>query len=89
MIECEVTYAIDGISRLIKSGYKSMECKQDTLDKYQEMIFKMMDKCVFRGDGCFAWYLNDKRVNWTLWPGDLTYYWWKTRKCSLDDYHVR
>ena len=89
MIECENNYSLDAVSRLIKSGYKSMECRQDTFDRFYENLFDMMKRRVFGAGGCRAWYNNSKGVNFTLWPSDLTHYWWVTRTCNLDEYLLK
>ncbi len=88
MIECQVNYAIDGIRKLIQSGAKSMDVRQEPFDQYHDDLFSVMKNRVFGAGGCQAWYLNSKGVNWTLWPRDLTTYWWVTRQCNLEDYHL-
>jgi hypothetical protein len=52
-------------------------------------LFETMKTRVFGAGGCRAWYTNSKGVNWTLWPGDLTNYWWITKTCSLNDYQLK
>ena len=42
MIECQNNYAIDSIKKLIASGHKSMDCKQEPFDKYHEELFQDM-----------------------------------------------
>ena len=86
MIECQNNYSLDAVKKLIKSGYKSMDCKQEPFDKYHQNLFKDLKNRVFGSGGCSAWYFNAKGINWTLWSGDLTEYWWKTRQCDLNDY---
>ena len=86
MIECQNNYSLDAVKKLIKSGYKSMDCKQEPFDKYHQNLFKDLKNRVFGSGGCSAWYFNSKGINWTLWSGDLTEYWWKTRQCDLNDY---
>ena len=82
-------FSLDCVKKLIKSGYKSMECKQEPFDKFHVSLFEQMKNRVFSVGGCSAWYLNGKGVNWTLWSGDLTEYWMKTRQCNLKDYLLR
>lgn len=89
MIECQNNYGLDCVKKLIASGKKSMECKQEIFEKYNKGLFEHMKNRVFGAGGCSAWYLNSNGVNWTLWPGDLTEYWWKTKQCNLNDYILR
>jgi hypothetical protein len=35
VIECQTNYAIDAIKKLIQSGKRSMDCKQEKFDAYQ------------------------------------------------------
>jgi len=89
MIECQNNYALDCVRKLIQSGYKSMECKQEPFDKFYDDLFKMMKLRVFGDGGCTAWYNNSKGINWTLWPGDLSHYWWITSESNLSDYYLK
>lgn len=90
MLECQNNYITDCIGRLIQSGHQSLECRQDKLDSFYKDIFAMMKLRVFgQAGGCLAWYTNSKGVNWTLWPSDLTHFWWKTKTCNLNDYHLK
>ena len=66
-----------------------MDCKQKPFDTFHEDIFAQMKTRVFGAGGCTAWYTNTKGTNWTLWPGDLTQYWFLTRKCNLNDYNLK
>ena len=52
MIECQNNYALDCVRKLIQSGYKSMECKQEPFDKFYDDLFKMMKLRVFGDGGC-------------------------------------
>ena len=82
-------FSLDCVKKLIKSGFKSMECKQEPFEKFHVSLFEQLKNRVFSVGGCSAWYLNAKGVNWTLWSGDLTEYWMKTRQCNLKDYLLR
>ena len=66
-----------------------MDCKQEPFDRFYEKLFEVMKLRVFGSGGCTAWYTNDKGVNWTLWPGDLTSYWWTTKECDVKDYTLK
>ena len=89
MLECQNNYSIDCIKKLIESGHKSMECKKETIDTFYDYVYSELKNRVFASGGCSAWYLNSKGVNWSLWSGDLTQYWLKTRKCNLNDYVLK
>ena len=63
MIECQNNYNLDCVRKLIQSGYKSMEVKQEPFDRFYNNLFEMMKLRVFGAGGCTAWYNNTKGVN--------------------------
>ena len=88
MIECQANYAIDCIRQVIKSGGRSIEVRTQPFDKYQEYLQSEMKSTVF-SSGCLSWYRNDRGVQWILWPGNLTRFWWQLVKCEPEDYIVK
>ena len=90
MIECQADYAIDGIRHLIKFRAKSFKLREDSLKRYWDWTQKQMKELVFGSHSpVTGWYRNEKGVNWTLYPGSLTRFWWTTRKFDLQDYEIR
>jgi len=90
MIECQVNYAADAITKMIHTGAKSMVLKPEVLKNYIEYVKKHMAGKVFGDQSTVAsWYKNEAGVNWTLWPLDLVTYWWGTLACDMDLYFVR
>ena len=87
-MECQVDFVIQQISKLIPSGYKSIEIDWEgkANSKYQQWIREHMKDRPFAGTQCNAWYTNHRGENYTLWPGSLPQYWLKTRKCNLKDF---
>ena len=86
MIECEVSYVVDAIKAMVDMDIKSLEVKKEVNDKYQVWSYEWMKNKVFQTPSCTSWYRNTAGINWTLWPGDLTRYWWVTRKIDLNEY---
>lgn len=90
MIECQVNYAADAITKMINTGAKSMVLKPEILKNYIEYVKQHMTGKVFGDKSTVAsWYKNEAGVNWTLWPLDLVTYWWGTLACDMDLYFVR
>jgi len=89
MIECQADYIIDAIEKLISRKARSMVVKKGVQSEYWRWMQQNMQGKVFADNSsCTGWYRNSRGVNWTLWPVDLTAYWWKTRSCNLENYHV-
>ena len=63
----------------------SMDVKREALDRFVAFVEANLEGKVFT-EGCTAWYRNARGVNWTLWPNDLTSYWWHTYSCDEKDY---
>ena len=90
MIECQADYAIDGIKQLVKLRAKSFKLKDDSLERYWSWSQKQMKELVFGSHSpVTGWYRNEKGVNWTLYPGSLTRFWWTTKNFNLLDYEIR
>ena len=43
---------------------------------------------IFFEEPCISYHDHFRGINWTLWPLDLTAYWWRTRKCQLNHYNL-
>jgi len=89
MIECQADYVVDGISKLLKSGARSMVVRKEVVSNYWDWSQKCMKGKVFADNtDCVGWYRNSKGVNWTLWPNDLVSYWWQTKSLDMDKYDL-
>ena len=88
MMECQVEFVIQAMSKLIRSKYKSIaiDWEGKTNSKYQQWIRQHMKNRPFAGSQCNAWYTNQRGENYTLWPGSLPQFWLTTRACNLDDF---
>ena len=87
MIECQVNYIAEGIASMVRSGSGALVVKREVLEDYANFLKEGMEGKVFgRSGGCGGWYANSRGVNWTLWPGDLVSYWWRTRGFRRDQY---
>lgn len=91
MMECETTYMVDCIRKLVKSGRSSMELNQQSEGyiQHKEWERETLKKRSFGLGACAAWYVNSRGVNITLWPGDLTHFWRETLHANLGDYFLK
>lgn len=90
MIECQVNYTLDGITKMVETGVQSMSLRREVLLNYWDWFQDSMDQLVF-GDSSQVkgWYRNHKGVNWILYPAGLVRFWWSTRKCQLSEYKLK
>lgn len=89
MIECQVTYVVDAVRKMIEGGIKRVDVKQTANHEYQDWAQKCMKNKVFALPSCASWYKNDRGINYVLWPSHLTDYWWTTRKFDMEKYHCK
>lgn len=85
MIECQVNYVAKAITHCIDSETNVIEVKKDVHEAYQKEIQGLLSQRVW-AQGCKSWYMNKDGVNYTLWPNDLTNYWWRTLNVDFGHY---
>ena len=68
MIESQVAYIIDAISRLKTAGLVSAEPRAEAQKAFVDDLQQRMEKTVWSAGGCASWYLDDHGRNVTLWP---------------------
>jgi cyclohexanone monooxygenase len=68
MIESQVAYILDAISRVKTDGIASIEPKQAAQRAFVDDLQDRMQRTVWSGGGCASWYLDSHGRNVTLWP---------------------
>jgi 4-hydroxyacetophenone monooxygenase len=87
--ECEVHYLSEAIRLLLEGGHRSMDCKPEVHDRYNERIDAANRTMVWGAAEVNSWYRNAKGRVAQNWPFSLLEYWQQTREPDLDDYVLR
>ena len=86
MIEQQVGYSMDCIKSIIDQKKRCLDLKANIHERYMTEKYSRMDELVYTS-GCSSWFMSQKSGKvWTQWPGNLTDYFWETRKCTKSDY---
>ena len=56
--ECQIHYAMEGIRELIESEAKSIECRPESFDEYNEKVDAALSKMVWSHRAMTNWYKN-------------------------------
>ncbi len=87
--ECQIRYAMGAIKALLEGGSKSIECKQDVHDAYDEKLQKKYDTMIWSHPSIKnSWYTNDAGRITVLSPWRLLDYWDWTKEPNLGDYEI-
>lgn len=87
MIESQVSYIVDGVTKLKEGNYKYLDVKAQVLQDFNEHIQGRMQNTVWTS-GCVSWYQQKDGRNIAIWPGTTFSYRWQTRHLNLADYDV-
>ena len=87
--ECEVHYLTEAIRMLLEGGHRSMDCRTDVHDAYNERIDAANRSMVWGAAEVNSWYRNAKGRVAQNWPFSLLEYWQQTREPDPDDYVLR
>jgi 4-hydroxyacetophenone monooxygenase len=87
--ECEVHYLTEAIRMLLEGGHRSMDCRPDVHDAYNERIDTANRSMVWGAAEVNSWYRNAKGRVAQNWPFSLLEYWEETRVPNPDDYILR
>jgi len=88
MNECQVEYIIDGITKMLRLGAKSLVLKSEVLKEYKEFLQEGNEKSMFGNGACTSYYKNASGSNWVVWTKTLSEYWWKTCTFVLNQYNI-
>jgi cation diffusion facilitator CzcD-associated flavoprotein CzcO len=68
MIESQVTYTIEALRYLLRTGAAAVEVRPQAQAAYNKAVQRRMDGTVWTAGGCASWYLDAQGHNTTLWP---------------------
>ncbi len=87
--ECEVHYLTEAVRMLFEGGHRSMDCRPDVHDAYNERIDAANRSMVWGAAEVNSWYRNAKGRVAQNWPFSLLEYWEQTRQPDPSDYVLR
>ncbi len=85
MIESQVTYIMDALSKTRKSNYKYMDVKKAPQDQYNKEIQEKLVGTAW-DSGCVSWYQTKAGKNTSIFPGFTFEFRKKTKKVKDEDY---
>jgi 4-hydroxyacetophenone monooxygenase len=84
--ECEAHYIVDSVRTLLESRCRSLECRTDVHDAYNERIDEGNRRMAWGASEVNSWYKNASGRVAQNWPFSLIEYWQQTRRVNPDDY---
>ena len=87
--ECGVDYILSCLRLLLETGSRSLECRQQVHDAYNEWIDAGNARTAWGAPGVRSWYKNDSGRVTQNWPYRLLDYWKQTRTADAGDYLFR
>jgi 4-hydroxyacetophenone monooxygenase len=87
--ECEVHYLTEAMRMLLEGGHRSMECRPEVQDAYNERVDVANRNMVWGAAEVNSWYRNAKGRVAQNWPFSLLEYWQQTRTADPSDYVLR
>ena len=87
--ECGVDYILSCLRMLLDSGSRSLECRQEAHDAYNEWIDAGNARTAWGSPGVRSWYRNDSGRVTQNWPFRLLDFWKQTRSVDRSDYVLR
>ncbi|OLT29445.1 4-hydroxyacetophenone monooxygenase [Actinomadura sp. CNU-125] len=89
MIEVQIQHVLSCLRLVQESGADAIEPKPQAARRFNDKMHKRLRKAVWSEGGCQSWYLDDKGVNRTLWPGATFEFWAGSRKAKPEEYTLR
>ncbi|MEV5823982.1 NAD(P)/FAD-dependent oxidoreductase [Spirillospora sp. NPDC052242] len=86
MIEVQIRHVLSCLRLLQESGADAIEPKPEAARAFNDRMHRRLRKAVWSDGGCQSWYLDDKGVNRTLWPGHTFEFWAGSRKARPEEY---
>lgn len=87
--ECEAHYIVECLRLLLERQKRSLECRPDVHDSYNEMIDEANRSMAWGASTVNTWYKNEKGRITQNWPFSLLEYWQRTRAPDPNDYILR
>jgi 4-hydroxyacetophenone monooxygenase len=89
MLECQAGYIAGCLRELLERGLRSLECRRDVHDTYNERVDAEHERLVWRHPRVHSYYNNAKGRVTTNVPWKLLDYWKLTRVPELADFIAR
>ena len=87
LAECQSRYFMGLIQALNTQNIRSVECRQEVHDRYNDEIDSLLSKLSWSHPAVSTWYKNAKGRIVTNQPWSLLDYWRLTYEAKLSDYH--
>lgn len=88
MIECQARYIVACLALMGRSGWRTIEPRQQAFQRYQQELQDRLERTVWTG-ACSSWYRDQRGRIFTLWPRSSLAFWQQMRKVRADEYHGR
>jgi cation diffusion facilitator CzcD-associated flavoprotein CzcO len=90
-VEAQTRHVLDCLRRLVGSGSDgaAIEVAAGAQQAFNAGLHRRLRKAVWNVGGCTSWYLDERGVNRTLWPGFSFEYWARARRARRAHYQVR
>ena len=85
--ECAAHYILDCIRLLLENGHRSLECRKDVHDAYNEIIDEGNLQVAWGAPNVRSWYKNRAGRITQNWPFKLLEYWTRTKAARPEDFH--
>ncbi len=85
--ECGMHYVLDCIRLLLENGHRSLECRKDVHDAYNEIIDEGNLQVAWGAPNVRSWYKNSSGRVTQNWPFKLLEYWTRTKSARPGDFH--
>jgi 4-hydroxyacetophenone monooxygenase len=87
--ECGVDYILNCLRLLLDTGSRSLECRQEVHDAYNEWIDAGNARTAWGAPEVRSWYKNESGRVTQNWPFRLLDFWLQTRTADPEDYLLR
>lgn len=85
-MEAQINYGVQGISTLLKGGYRYLDVMPHVQKSFNEDIQKRLSKTNWNS-GCKNWYLTEDGFNPTMYPGFATQFKRMLQRFDIKQYH--
>ncbi|HWE89554.1 MAG TPA: NAD(P)/FAD-dependent oxidoreductase [Pseudonocardiaceae bacterium] len=88
MIEAQAKFIVRAIKLVDARSVAAIDPRADTQRRFQTFLQDKLAKGVWATGGCTSYYVDDKGVNRTLWPGGTWRYWLQSRRLAPDEFEL-
>ncbi|MFC6882713.1 MULTISPECIES: flavin-containing monooxygenase [Actinomadura] len=88
MVETQIQHVLSCLRLVQDGGAEAIEPKPEASRRFNDRMQRRLRRAVWNEGGCQSWYLDDKGVNRTLWPGHTFEFWAGSRKARPEEYRL-